>query len=185
MSKIIPNSTQIPNIILDFLLPNIPEAEGKCLLYICRRTFGFHKKSDRISFTQFVKGIKSRDGKILDLGTGLSRQSVGIALKNLINSKAIFANKDGNINAYKLNLEMIISEVVKKIDQSRKLTISGQKNRLKQVSLFDPQKKGKKREIETLNLKGGQPVDNSKNNERKRKVLADMRTDLIKRKIIH
>ena len=82
--KLIPNSTQIPNVILDFLIPQLPGAEGKCLLYISRRTYGFHKEEDRISFTQFINGIKSKDGRQLDYGTGMARASVNEALKNLI-----------------------------------------------------------------------------------------------------
>ena len=54
VNKLIPNSTQIPNVILDKIIPGIPNAEAKCLLYICRRTYGFHKEKDRISLTQFT-----------------------------------------------------------------------------------------------------------------------------------
>ena len=145
--KLIPNTTQIPNIILDLLLPSLPIAEAMCLLYICRRTYGFHKDEDRISFTQFISGIKSRDGKVLDKGTGLVRQSVASALKTLAFSGAIFVEKNSKGNIYRINLEMDIEQVVQKIDQLRKQTAIGLKNRPKQVKLLDLQKKGKEREI--------------------------------------
>lgn len=183
-SRLIPNTTQIPNIILDSLFPRLPEAEGRCLLYICRRTFGFHREYDQISFSQFIDGIKSRDGKILDFGTKLSRQSVNIALKNLINSGAVSVAKVGQNRVYKINLSMNVLEVVNKIDQSRKLTASSLRNRPKQVKLFDLQKKGKKEKIDFSNQDRGQIGDNQKN-EGKLKALASMKAELIRKKIIH
>lgn len=150
-NKLIPNSTQIPNIILDLLWPKLPEAEGKCLLYICRRTFGFHKDEDRISFTQFISGIKTRDGKVLDNGTGLSRASVSSALKNLAHSEAIFIEKNSKGNIYRINLEMDVDKVVQILYQFRIQTAFGIKNRPKQVKLLNLQKKvPKEREIKVI-----------------------------------
>ena len=145
--KLIPNSTQIPNDVLDLLLPRLPEAEGKCLLYICRRTFGFHKDEDRISFTQFINGITGKDGKVLDKGTGLARASVNSALKTLAHSKAIFVEKNSKGNIYRINLEMDIEQVVQNLDQFRKQTAFGIKNRPKQGHFLNLQKKEKQREI--------------------------------------
>lgn len=142
--NLIPNSTQIPNVILDFVLPRIPEAEGKCLLYICRRTFGFHKDEDNISFSQFEKGIKSRQGRQLDFGTGLSRPSVNVALQNLVQSGAIFTQRNPYGSRYKLNLHMDVDKVVNEINQLRKLTKIGKSFLPKSVKKFNPQNLGKK-----------------------------------------
>jgi len=144
--KLIPNSTQTPNILSDFLMPNSSDAEWKCVSYICRRTFGFHKDEDRISLSQFIHGLKTRDGKVLDEGTGLSKQSVASALKALAYAGAILVKKDNQGNYYQINLSMDIHKVVKKLDQSRILTASGLKNRPKQGKIFDTQKKEKQRE---------------------------------------
>lgn len=151
-NKLIPNSTQIPNVILDYIMPRIPLAESMCLLYICRRTFGFHKDEDRISFTQFIDGIKSRDGKVLDNGTGLVRQSVSMALKTLEYSGAIIIGRNTSGNKYKINLDMDVEEVVQKIDQYRKQTAISLKNRPKQVKLLYLQKKEKQRETKSDTL---------------------------------
>jgi hypothetical protein len=147
--KLIPNSTQIPNIILDKIIPRIPEAEGKCLLYICRRTYGFHKEEDRISLSQFTDGIKDRDSEILDYGSGLSRPSVVEALKHLVKSGIVKVRKDTSGNWFEINCELCVdkyvdNEVVKKINQLKKLTKSSKANLPKQVKLFNPQKKGNK-----------------------------------------
>ena len=144
-SSFLPNSTQTPNIVYDFLISRLPGAEARCILYICRRTYGFHKKIDRISFSQFLNGIKSRDGKRLDYGCGLkSRASVSEALKNLIKSEAIFVKKDSKGNYYKINLDMNVDKVVQKVNWFRKQTKIGLKNKPKQVCLLNLQKKGNK-----------------------------------------
>ena len=142
--NLIPNSTPLPNIILDKVIPLIPDAEARCLIYICRRTFGFQKESDRISFSQFIGGIKDRRGIVLDYGTGLSRQSVASGLKNLIKAEAIAVSKSNKGNFYKINLHMDVDKVVNLIDQSRKLTKSSLKNRPKSVYELDTQNLGKK-----------------------------------------
>jgi hypothetical protein len=57
--------------------------ELKCLLYIVRRTLGFKKDADAISLSQMVHGITTRDGRVLDSGTGLNRSTVVEALASL------------------------------------------------------------------------------------------------------
>ncbi len=161
-NKLIPNSTQIPNILMDFVIPLVPEAEAKCLLYICRRTFGFHKDEDQISFSQFTTGITGRDGKVLDKGTGLARRTVATGLKNLIKSGAIEVEKNSRGNIYRINLDMDIDEVVQKLHQCRKDTNFGAKNAPKQVQLLHLQKKGNKGNKEIPCGDVDKPADKSK-----------------------
>lgn len=78
-----PNYTQVPDQLLDNLLPDLSEAELKVLLYIVRRTFGFKKESDTISLRQLSNGITTKDGRQLDRGTGLSKSGVTKALLSL------------------------------------------------------------------------------------------------------
>lgn len=65
--------TKIANEILERLV-NTPllGAEFQVLLFIIRKTYGYNKKQDRISFTQFEKA------------TGISRQTINKTIKNLI-----------------------------------------------------------------------------------------------------
>jgi hypothetical protein len=143
-TNLIPNSTQIPNVILDLVLPRISEAEARCLLYICRRTFGFHKDEDNISFSQFENGIRSRQGKQLDYGTGLSRPAINTALQNLIAVGVIFVQQNSRGNRYRLNLHMDVDKVVNEINQLRRLTRSGKSSLPKVVNSVNPQNIGKK-----------------------------------------
>lgn len=70
----VPNSTQIPNQLLDEVVPEVSEAITKVLLVVCRKTFGWQKKWDRISITQLTKL------------TGLSDRSVEAAVTVLVKS---------------------------------------------------------------------------------------------------
>src|SRR5213595_3815784 len=78
-----PNYTSVPDEVFDELLFELTGSELKVLLYIIRRTFGFKRDSDNISLKQMVAGIRTRDGRTLDRGTGLSKKSVLQALRSL------------------------------------------------------------------------------------------------------
>ena len=53
-SKIIPNSYQSPNWLVDDVMRYLSGNEVKCLDVICRKTFGWHKRSDRIAKSQLM-----------------------------------------------------------------------------------------------------------------------------------
>jgi phage replication O-like protein O len=88
-----PRYTQVPDELFDDLMSHLSGAELKVLLYIIRRTFGFKKDVDNISLNQICKGIITREGEVLDKGTGLSQQSVITALKGLVEKNAIVAKR--------------------------------------------------------------------------------------------
>jgi phage replication O-like protein O len=105
-----PNTTQIPNAVFDSLMPGLSGGELKVLLYICRRTFGFQKDSDRISLSQIAHGITTRTGKVLDHGTGLCKRRVITALKTLEKKNIISITRTVDetglnaVNTYRLNI---------------------------------------------------------------------------------
>ena len=78
-----PTYTQVPDVYLDELMPLLSGAEWKVLCYIVRRTFGWKKHADDISLQQMCRGIRTRDGRILDRGTGLTEKTVVAALRSL------------------------------------------------------------------------------------------------------
>ncbi len=89
-----PTTTPVPDVIFDRLLAVLKEAELKALLYIVRRTFGFKKDQDPISFNQFLRGITGRDGKARDAGCGVrNRTALSRALKSLETMGIIQADK--------------------------------------------------------------------------------------------
>lgn len=79
-----PNYTPVPDELFDKLLPSLGGAELKAVLYIIRRTFGFKKDRDAISFSQFIRGIRLRSGEVLDRGCGIrDRGTLVRALRSL------------------------------------------------------------------------------------------------------
>jgi phage replication O-like protein O len=93
-----PRFTQVPNTLFDELLPELGLGELKVLLYIMRRTFGFHKDADRISLHQ------------IEAGTGLSRKSISAAVSSLEEKGMVLVARsqgdDGvhGVNTYSLRL---------------------------------------------------------------------------------
>lgn len=70
--------TRIANELLEALVKvRLPPSEKDIVLFIIRKTYGFGKKQDRISLTQF------------EVGTGLSRMTVVKSLKNLLLRKIV------------------------------------------------------------------------------------------------
>ena len=85
MSYKIPNHTQTPNELFDIHMRDMDMAELKVTLAICRKTFGWHKRRDKISLSQ------------LEELTGMSRTSVIKGVQKGIGRGTIerFASDDG------------------------------------------------------------------------------------------
>lgn len=89
-----PNGTFVPNEVFDILLPMLGAAEIRALFYIIRRTFGFRKERDAISFNQFLRRIVTREGRVLDHGCGIkNRTNLSRALRGLEALGAIESDK--------------------------------------------------------------------------------------------
>lgn len=105
--------TDIANVIVEkFCSYRISGEEWMVLWFILRKTYGWHKKEDLISLSQFA------------VGTGLKRQTVLRAISKLASKKiiAVIKNDDSQINLYRFN---------KDFDQwsplSKKITVSSKK----------------------------------------------------------
>lgn len=89
-----PGYTTIPDFFLDQQMQDLGEAEIKVMLYIFRRTYGWKKEQDAISYSQFLQGIITRDGRQLDRGAGISRSSLWRALKSVTSKGYIFVHNE-------------------------------------------------------------------------------------------
>ncbi len=79
-----PTTTATPDEIFEEWVHILSHAELLALLYVVRRTLGFKKDADSISYTQFLHGIVTREGKVLDRGCGIkSRSTLAAALRRL------------------------------------------------------------------------------------------------------
>jgi DNA-binding transcriptional ArsR family regulator len=91
-----PNYTQVPDELFDLLMPQLADNELRVLLYIVRRTFGFKRNADTISLSQMIHGITTKDGQVLDSGTGLSKSTVARGLKSLREKGIIVATRNAS-----------------------------------------------------------------------------------------
>ncbi len=104
-----PTYTQVPDEFFD-LAPQLLERHLKIMLYVMRRTFGFKKSTDRISISQFLEGITTRDGRQLDRGCGLSKKPLLEGLKELESAGLLTVVRSTNrhdgheVNEYELHL---------------------------------------------------------------------------------
>lgn len=153
IKDISPNHTQIPNDYLDMFMPHLTGAEWKCLCYIARRTFGFQKRADQIAFSQFENGITTKDGKVLDYGTGLSRPKISESLQRLIEVGLLESKDKGNSKEYLLVKKLNQLEVVKKLNQTGKESLP------KVVKKLNIQKK-EKESIQKKDIFSGKPSNN-------------------------
>lgn len=101
----------VPSLLIEEWLPHLNLPELRVLLYICRRTWGFRKEWDAISYEQFSDGIKDRRGKQVDSGTGFGKTYIRAALsalkeKGLIEIKV---NKT-RANLYRVTVKPRITE---------------------------------------------------------------------------
>jgi hypothetical protein len=87
----LPSYTQVPDEFFDAVAPRLKEAELRVALYVIRRTFGFKKVADAISLDQLVAGIRTRDGRVLDAGTGMTRKGVIAGIKGLLAKQVLIA----------------------------------------------------------------------------------------------
>ena len=104
-----PNYTQVPNAIFELMADKdagLTEKELKVLLAIARKTFGWHKKRDKISLTQ------------LEQLTSLSRPSVVAGLESAIERGIIRRTPDSNDKRGGVFYELIVED----IDPSAQLT---------------------------------------------------------------
>ena len=105
-----PNYTPVPDELFDEQLPDLSGSELKVLLYIIRRTFGFKKHSDNISLNQLLNGITTKEGIVLDRGTGLTKKMLLEAIKSLVEKNLILTErrrskeKGDEPTTYRLNI---------------------------------------------------------------------------------
>ncbi len=99
--------TKVPNVILDNFMSTLNGAELTILVFICRKTVGFQKKSDRIAYSTFIKG------------TGLTKPTVSSTLRKLIKHRLIIKNVHTTPHSYSLNVEFLQAVEQLKIEDKK------------------------------------------------------------------
>ncbi len=82
------NYTQIPNVFFDEIMKKISPSDNLVLMTIMRKTFGWQKQVDKISYSQIIEM------------TGLVKSTVSISIKSLEEKGLIYVTREGQINTY-------------------------------------------------------------------------------------
>jgi hypothetical protein len=157
-SDLIPNSFQTPNGYVDEFMFWLTPPEWKVLTYTVRRIFGFQKRQDRISLSQYIVGtISTQDGRHLDHGTGLSKPAVMAALDNLIRYGLIIKLADNNVHRnegalYALQLN------VDQVDRSGLLERANSASRTNQQRTTEARRKVRTRSVGLTGSSSGEVV---------------------------
>jgi phage replication O-like protein O len=100
--------TQIANELLEaFTRLDASGSAWRVFMVVLRKTYGFHKKEDCISLTQFEKM------------SGLTRMSVCRGLNELIELRVITAHKEGYINTYQVQKDYGVWSSVKPVTSNK------------------------------------------------------------------
>ena len=113
--------TKIANEIMDALIAfRIPGEERQCLDFIIRKTYGYNKKDDVISNSQFVKA------------TGLHKASVHRSIKSLIKKNIVSKSANNYIPTYRFNKNYKTWKVLAKVQPVSKgaTTVSRSANKV-------------------------------------------------------
>ncbi|MCG2589527.1 replication protein [Rhodohalobacter sulfatireducens] len=124
--------TKVPNRILDEVISKLSGSEFKILMTICRSTFGFHKKRDKISISQMVDA------------TGLAKSTVIDALHKLTQKKIIKKNEEVIPHEY-----LVVESNQQNLDGPKKQPDSVRKSNQPLVRKPDTQKKPSKEKKDT------------------------------------
>lgn len=126
--------TKLPNKLVDEWMPILSPSEYKIVIFIVRKTYGFHKEADTISLSQFVEG------------TGLARNTVKDAINRLIERGCVAHTRRGNSYLYS-----ILTEGKSNILTDLSNRILGSNNKPKRGQYLPPQKKSLKRKERNTN----------------------------------
>lgn len=88
-----PNYTQIPNVYFDEIMHKLSGSENLVFLAIMRKTFGWQKKRDRISYSQIMKIA------------GIAKSTTATAISSLERKGYIKAEVNGQFTFYSVNIE--------------------------------------------------------------------------------
>ncbi|UNU74136.1 replication protein [Moraxella nasovis] len=125
MSNFIANSFQVPNALIDEMLDKISGNACKIYLLIVRKTRGWHKETDRISYSQIKKAT----------GIG-SYATIDKALSELVEI-GLISVKSGNekqANEYRLNDDFTITKTVKPKNCSTTKTVKAITENVKAIT---------------------------------------------------
>lgn len=94
-----PMHTQFSNDAIDYIMPHVSANAWRIITVVIRKTYGWHKRKDRISFSQFISltGIKNKS-------------TLSNALSECLEKGVLLRHKKGNSFEYELNRNYILEK---------------------------------------------------------------------------
>lgn len=105
-----PNFTQIPNVVFDYWMQKLKPSSFLVLLFLCRKTFGWHVTSSGISLRRLC------DCTSLSKPTVIEAISELEACKLILVSRAMSPNGGAAINKYTLNVHKPVDDISSGLD---------------------------------------------------------------------
>jgi hypothetical protein len=153
-----PNSTQVPNIIIDEM-GALSNSELRIILLVTRKTIGWHKETDYLSYSQIIEI------------TGLSKQSVSDGVNGLVQKGLVKRiNKEGeSLDPVPTGFRgkifyTLTKQLVKKLDRSKTHNNTGLKNRPNKTNSYKTNKNTVVASRQKLSTIVDKNVDNHRGN---------------------
>ena len=121
----VPNHTQVPNSFMDDSMRLLKGSSVQIFLVMCRKTIGWHKACDKISYSQLIEY------------TGLGSQAVNTAIAELLKHDLITVKKEsGRTSVYSINYgtTLKIKEDLFENQRTTSLKIKDTKETLKETT---------------------------------------------------
>lgn len=119
-NDLMPNSTQVPNVLFDRIMPVAPDAIFKCLMCVARQTYGWRKEWDAISISQIEKLTGLSNRCVIDSMTSL-RES-GLVLRRTGDTPQYGMEHALNIDADMGQAAAFLQQLGKKREKRTKLS---------------------------------------------------------------
>jgi hypothetical protein len=119
-NDLMPNSTQVPNVLFDRIMPVAPDAIFKCLMCVARQTYGWRKEWDAISISQIEKLTGLSNRCVIDSMTSL-RES-GLVLRRTGDTPQYGMEHALNIDADMVQAAAFLQQLGKKREKRTKLS---------------------------------------------------------------
>ncbi len=143
-----PNHTQTPNEFFDFIAQNLKESGLRVMLFLIRKTFGWHQEWAKIRLEDII------------IGTGMYRQSCINGINELIKKNLIEKKQIGPQNRLETYYRIITEEDSNNVLQSSKETPQGSSKKTPRTPVFREKKvvlKKLERNILRNNTKKSEP----------------------------
>lgn len=167
-SQFLPNSFQVPNIVIDNVMHQLSSTQFKLYMFVYRHTYGFRDNTDRkraLSLSTFLDGYTSKKGYKFN-GVGVSKPTLVSNLKQLVKAGWLNKEKSETADVWSINLEPVggketLPVVVKKLYRGGKetLPVGGKETLPNEITVLVKDNSKDNKEVSDIKMSGQIPKD--------------------------